>query len=90
MLIILFRSKRTKAAGADYDAMNTELESLARGNPGFIRLKNYTAFDGERLSLVWWRDQTSLQQWREQARHGLAQRTGRRLGTATTRWKSRI
>lgn len=77
MQIILFRSKLTEAAGADYDAMNTELESLVRENPGFVRAKSYTAQDGERLTVVWWRDEESLREWRNLARHRDAQNTGR-------------
>lgn len=77
MQIILFRSQLTEEAGADYDAMNTELESLVRENPGFVRAKSYTAPDGERLTVVWWRDKESLRAWRNLARHRAAQSTGR-------------
>src|SRR4051794_24794087 len=79
MLVILFRSKLTQAAGANYDATNSEMESLVKDNPGFIRVKSYSAGDGERLTLVWWRDEESLRQWRELARHREAQNTGRKL-----------
>lgn len=77
MLIILFRSRLTGQAGADYQAMNTELESLVRQNPGFIDVKGYTSEDGERLTVVWWRDEESLREWRELMRHRQAQQTGR-------------
>ena len=77
MLIILFRSKLTAEAGADYHAMNAEMESLVRQNPGFIDVKSYQSEDGERLTVVWWRDEESLRQWREQVRHRVAQETGR-------------
>lgn len=77
MLIILFRSKLTAAAGEDYQAMNVELESLVRQNPGFIDVKSYKSEDGERLTVVWWRDEESLREWRELARHREAQKTGR-------------
>jgi heme-degrading monooxygenase HmoA len=77
MQIILFRSKLTSAAGADYDAMNAELESLVRENPGFVDVKSYSAADGERLTVVWWEDEESLRRWRTLARHRVAQATGR-------------
>jgi heme-degrading monooxygenase HmoA len=76
-LIILFRSKLTDQAGADYAAMDAELESLVRQNPGFIDVKSFTAADGERLTVVWWRDEQSLAEWRNLARHREAQNTGR-------------
>jgi heme-degrading monooxygenase HmoA len=78
MLIILFRSKLTDQAGEDYQAMNQELETLVRQNPGFIDVKSYKAEDGERLTLVWWRDEDSLREWRELMRHREAQNTGRK------------
>jgi heme-degrading monooxygenase HmoA len=76
-LIILFRSKLTPEAGDDYQSMDSELESLVRQNPGFIDVKSYTAKDGERLTVVWWRDEESLAQWRNLPRHREAQETGR-------------
>jgi heme-degrading monooxygenase HmoA len=77
MLIILFRSRLTSAAGDDYRAMDAELDALVREAPGFIDAKSYVAEDGERLTVVWWRDEESLRQWRELPRHRVAQRTGR-------------
>ncbi len=78
MLVILFRSKLTDQAGDDYQAVNVELESLVRQNPGFIDVKSFKAEDGERLTVVWWRDAESLKDWREQVRHRFAQETGRK------------
>jgi len=75
--IILFRSRLTADAGTDYQAMNDEMETLVRQNPGFVDVKSYLAADGERLTVVWWKDDASLRQWREQERHRVAQRTGR-------------
>jgi heme-degrading monooxygenase HmoA len=76
-LVILFRSKLTSQAGEDYQAMNAEMETLVRQNPGFVDVKSYTAADGERLTVVWWRDEASLAEWRNQMRHREAQNTGR-------------
>lgn len=76
-LIILFRSRLTEQAGEDYQAMNAEMETLVRQNPGFIDVKSYTSADGERLTVVWWRDEESLTEWRNLMRHREAQNTGR-------------
>ena len=76
-LIILFRSKLTDQAREDYQAMNAELEILVRQNPGFVDVNSYTAADGERLTVVWWRDEASLTEWRNLMRHREAQNTGR-------------
>ena len=77
MLVILFRSKLTDQAKEDYNAMNDEMAALVRQNPGFIDVKSYKSEDGERLTVVWWRDEDSLREWRQQMRHREAQNTGR-------------
>ena len=77
MLVILFRSRLTDQAKEDYNAMNDEMETLVRQNPGFIDVKSYKSEDGERLTVVWWRDEDSLREWRQQMRHREAQNTGR-------------
>ena len=79
MIVILFRSRLTSAAGEDYVAMNQKMEELARSAPGFVDVKAYTAADGERLTVVRWKDAQSLRQWREDPRHRAAQEAGRRL-----------
>ena len=77
MILILFRSRLTEAAGADYAAMDAELDKLVSDQPGFIDVKSFTASDGERLTLVWWKDRETLLQWRNLPRHREAQQTGR-------------
>ena len=78
MIVVLFRSKLVPAASTDgYDEMAKEMDDLARTMPGFIDVKSFKAEDGERLTIVWWRDEETLRAWREQARHRVAQRTGR-------------
>jgi heme-degrading monooxygenase HmoA len=78
MMIILFRSKLTAEAGEDYQSMNAEMESLVRENPGFVDVKSYKSEDGERLTVVWWRDEESLRDWKNQMRHREAQGAGRK------------
>jgi len=77
MIVILFRSRLTPAAGADYAAMDAELAELVPKQPGFVDVKSFTAADGERLTLVWWKDKETLLQWRNLPRHREAQQTGR-------------
>ena len=78
MIVVLFRSKLVPSASTDgYDEMAKEMDDLARTMPGFIDVKSFKAEDGERLTVVWWQDEDTLRAWREQARHRVAQRTGR-------------
>jgi len=78
MIIILFRSRLTEAAGADYANMDAELTESVKNKPGFIEAKSFTAADGERLTVVWWRDRETLQMWRKDQRHREAQASGRK------------
>jgi len=77
MIVILFRSELTSAAGVDYAQTSDALESYVKTRPGFIAVKSFTAEDGERLTIVWWKDRETLEQWRMDPRHVSAQNTGR-------------
>jgi heme-degrading monooxygenase HmoA len=76
MIVVLFRSKLV-ASPDGYDEMSEEMESLAKTMPGFIDVKGYRAEDGERLTIVRWENEETMRQWREHARHRVAQRMGR-------------
>lgn len=78
MVVILFRSRLTAVAGADYASMDAELAESVKNKPGFIEAKSFAAADGERLTVVWWRDRETLRLWREDQRHREAQTTGRK------------
>ncbi len=77
MVIIIFRSRLTPAAGQDYQDLDAELERLVHEQSGYVAHKSYRATDGERLTLVWFRDQESLRSWKTHPRHLEAQRRGR-------------
>ena len=77
MIVVLFRSRLTGAAGEDYRATDAHLAERARTAPGFVDVKAYTAEDGERLTIVRWRDLETLKKWREDPEHRAAQAAGR-------------
>ena len=77
MLVILFRSRFTEAAGDDYARAATAMLEYAGTFPGFVDQKSYTAGDGERLTIVRWRDAESLAVWANDPRHRTIQATGR-------------
>ena len=79
MIVVLFRSRLTASAGEDYAAMDARMLERARSAPGFVDVKSYTAADGERLTLVRWKDAETLRAWREDPAHREAQAAGRRL-----------
>jgi heme-degrading monooxygenase HmoA len=78
MVIILFRSRLTAAAGADYADLDAELAESVKSKLGFIEAKGFTAADGERLTVIWWQDRETLRLWREDLRHREAQTAGRK------------
>lgn len=77
MVVVLFRSKLTPAAGEDYLRMSDEMEAHASTFPGFVDVKGFTAADGERLTVVRWQDHETLHAWATDPRHRVAQSTGR-------------
>jgi heme-degrading monooxygenase HmoA len=77
MVVVVFRSRLTEEAGADYSEMAAEMLATARDMPGFVEFKSFKAEDGERLSLVYWQDHETLAAWRNHPRHRIAQSTGR-------------
>jgi len=77
MVVILFRSRLTSDAGQDYQDLDAELEHLVLGHSGHLGHKSYLAKDGERLTVVWFKDQESLRAWKTEPRHLEAQRRGR-------------
>jgi heme-degrading monooxygenase HmoA len=77
MIVVLFRSRLTPEAGTDYRDMAEEMLATARTMPGFIDFKSYKAEDGERLSVVWWQDETTMAAWKNHPLHRIAQENGR-------------
>jgi heme-degrading monooxygenase HmoA len=77
MVVIVFRSRLTDAAGDDYTEMAAEMLATAQEMPGFVEFKSFKAEDGERLALVYWQDHETLAAWRNHPRHRIAQSTGR-------------
>ncbi|HLH38864.1 MAG TPA: antibiotic biosynthesis monooxygenase [Bryobacteraceae bacterium] len=76
MIVVLFRSRLTDQAGADYSEMAEEMLQTAKTMPGFVDFKSFKADDGERISIVWWRDEETMAAWRGHARHRVAQKLG--------------
>jgi heme-degrading monooxygenase HmoA len=78
MIAIIFRSRLTDTAATEgYMEMAAEMLARAKEMPGFIDFKSFKADDGERLSLVYWKDHDTLKAWRNDLRHQLAQHLGR-------------
>ena len=79
MIVVLFFSRLTPEAGDEYVATDAHLMEKAKRAPGFVKVKSFTAADGERLTIVWWKDAETLRAWREDVEHRAAQAKGRAL-----------
>ena len=88
MLVILFRSRLTEEAGDDYQDMAAEMRAYAKTQPGYVDFKSYQAEDGERISVVKWKDRETLEAWRQNARHREPRRVGVSAGMRPTTSKS--
>ncbi len=77
MVVVVFRSRLSAEAGADYSDMAAEMLAPAKQMPGFVEFKSFKSDDGERVSLVYWQDQETMAAWRSHPRHRIAQANGR-------------
>ncbi len=77
MIVVLFRSRLSPAAGQDYSDTAAAMLAAAKTMPGFVDFKSFKAEDGERLSVVRWTDLESMEAWRTHAGHMEAKRRGR-------------
>jgi heme-degrading monooxygenase HmoA len=75
-VVTVFRS-RLRTDAVDYDPTAAQMSELARGMPGYIDHKSFTAEDGERVTVVTFADRESHDGWRTHAEHRVAQRRGR-------------
>lgn len=77
-LVVVFRSRLR--ADVDLGALETagaRMYELASAMPGFISYKDFTASDGESVSIVEFADAASLLAWRNHPEHQRVQQRGR-------------
>lgn len=80
MFVILFKSRLSEQAGEDYYATEERLQERVRAIAGSdpVEVKTYTGEDGERLAVLMWRDAETLDKWRRDPEHQVAQQQGRK------------
>ncbi|MCI4061477.1 antibiotic biosynthesis monooxygenase [Micromonospora sp. R77] len=78
MFVILFSSRLSDEAGEEYYATEERLTERVRAIAGSdpVKIKQYTAEDGERLAVLFWQDKETLEKWRTDDDHRAAQRMG--------------
>ncbi len=76
-IVTVFRSRLTQEHEPRYREEAAAMARLAAGMPGLVEFKSFTADDGERVTLVTFRDEDSQAAWRNHPEHRRAQRRGR-------------
>lgn len=75
-IVTVFRSRLDEAARAEYAALAPEITELARGMPGFLSAKTFSAADGERVTVVEFDNWEHHEAWGRHPRHLEAKRLG--------------
>lgn len=77
-IVVVFRSRlRADADLSALEAAAMRMYELASAMPGFVSYKDFTASDGESVSIVEFADSTSLLAWRNHPDHRRMQQRGR-------------
>jgi heme-degrading monooxygenase HmoA len=75
--ITVFRSRLRDDVPERYSTLAAELHERAQSFPGFVEFKQFTADDGERVTLVTFDSTEHEAAWRDDSRHRDAQQVGR-------------
>ena len=73
----VFRSRPRQGVQSAYEPVSIEMGCIAASMEGFIDQKSYLAPDGERVTLVRFRDRDSQRTWAQHPDHLAAQSRGR-------------
>jgi heme-degrading monooxygenase HmoA len=77
MRVIVFRNRVRAGVEQQYGEHAERIFGLAQGMPGFVSSKDFTADDGERLTIIEFDSAERLEAWRVQPDHRAAQQQGR-------------
>lgn len=77
MIVTVFRSRLREENRDAYAAVASRMSELARGMPGYIAHKSFTADDGERVTIVEFASEAAQRDWARHAEHVAAKQQGR-------------
>jgi heme-degrading monooxygenase HmoA len=77
MVVVVFRSRLRGEAPPELELLGERMYALATSMPGFISYKDFTAADGETVSIVEFESAETLAAWKNHPEHLIAQRLGR-------------
>lgn len=77
MRVVVFRNRVRAGLEQQYGEHADRMYALAQSMPGFVSSKDFTADDGERVSIIEFESAEELEAWRVQTDHRAAQQQGR-------------
>jgi heme-degrading monooxygenase HmoA len=77
MIVTVFRSRLRPGVGDEYRAMVRRMVELAETMPGYISHKDFTAEDGERVTIVEFANAEGQRAWQTNPEHRTAQKLAR-------------
>lgn len=80
MFAVIFEVTPTAEGQSEYLSIAANLRSFLENRDGFISIERFQSLVDERklLSLSFWRDEKSIETWRNLLEHRLAQQKGKR------------
>jgi heme-degrading monooxygenase HmoA len=76
---VIFTSIRTEKDAEGYASMADRMVELAEQQPGFLGIDSASDADGTNITVSYWQDEASIEQWRMHAEHLEAQRLGKEV-----------
>ena len=73
---VIFAAQR-QPGDNDYAATADRMEQLARQQPGYLGIESTRDAEGFGITVSYWRDEESIELWRQHAEHLVAQARGR-------------
>ncbi|MGR5129866.1 antibiotic biosynthesis monooxygenase family protein [Photobacterium swingsii] len=79
MIAVIFEVQVAEGKTSEYIDIANEIKPLLSDIEGFISIERFQSLtnEGKVLSLSFWRDEESIQEWRRLERHRFAQSKGR-------------
>ena len=77
MIVTVFRSRLDPTQKEAYKAMSATMVKLVSEMPGLLSYKSYEATDGERVTIVEFKDEASHNLWRDHPKHQKAMELGK-------------
>ncbi|KAA3613975.1 MAG: antibiotic biosynthesis monooxygenase [Calditrichaeota bacterium] len=72
----IFTSELKTGVNDDYSEMAEEMAALAEKQPGYLGIDSVRDADGLGITISYWQSEEDILQWKQNARHKVAQKLG--------------